>query len=255
MGVRNAPLQVLRSRLAIIQQEPTLFRGTLRYNLSPLLSENFLNATFKLDADLEGMESRPPRWKKCVGAVKHALPGLTDELYVTKLFPKKADEDAHVMMSQLRVIGLLRHMTSTNTDITPFVVNSDRLYYHFYSPRGGSRAWGYRVVISPIWKLQWLREEQVLTSPSLEWGCWLMHFLMREAPAVADTGALHDPRIFNSLVRYLRTAAVPYKQRVIDLIAQLLIHGPGTLETGDRPVVLSMPGQADPEVAVCARLP
>jgi predicted metalloendopeptidase len=77
-------------------------RTHLIYNLSPLLSENFLNATFKLDAELEGMEARPPRWKKCVGAVKHALPGLTDELYVTKLFPKKADEDAHVMMSQLR---------------------------------------------------------------------------------------------------------------------------------------------------------
>ena len=55
-------------------------RTHLIYNLSPLLSEQFLNATFKLDADLEGMEARPPRWKKCVGAVKHALPGLTDEV-------------------------------------------------------------------------------------------------------------------------------------------------------------------------------
>jgi predicted metalloendopeptidase len=77
-------------------------RTHLIYNLSPLLSEKFLNATFKLDADLEGMEARPPRWKKCVGAVKHALPGLTDELYTSKLFPAKARKDAEVMMSQLR---------------------------------------------------------------------------------------------------------------------------------------------------------
>ena len=85
---------------------PEGMKGYLRthliYNLSPLLSENFLNATFKLDADLEGMESRPPRWKKCVGAVKHALPGLTDQLYIEKKFPAKAKHDAEVMMSQLR---------------------------------------------------------------------------------------------------------------------------------------------------------
>jgi len=77
-------------------------RTHLIYNLSPLLSEQYLNATFQLDADLEGMETRPPRWKKCVGAVKHALPGLSDELYTQKLFPAKAKKDAEVMMTQLR---------------------------------------------------------------------------------------------------------------------------------------------------------
>ena len=39
------------------------------------------------------------------------------------------------------------------------------------------------------------------------------------------------------------------------LIAVLLIDGPGPLETGDRLVVLSMPGQAGPEVTACVRLP
>jgi hypothetical protein len=34
-------------------------RTHLIYNLSPLLSEKFLNATFKLDADLQGMSSTP----------------------------------------------------------------------------------------------------------------------------------------------------------------------------------------------------
>ena len=38
---------------------------------------------------------------------------------------------------------------------------------------------------------QLLREEQVLNSASLEWGMWLMHFLMSESPEIAATGALH----------------------------------------------------------------
>jgi len=93
-------------------------RTHLIYNLSPLLSEKFLNATFQLDAELEGMEARPPRWKKCVGAVKHALPGLTDDLYTQKLFPKKAKEDAEVMMTQLRdaFVSNLEHVEWMDED-------------------------------------------------------------------------------------------------------------------------------------------
>ena len=35
----RVPLAALRSRLSIIQQEPTLFRGTMRYNLAPTADE------------------------------------------------------------------------------------------------------------------------------------------------------------------------------------------------------------------------
>ena len=78
------------------------------------------------------MDTRPPRWKKCVGAVKHALPGLVrahlslslslslalsrslslththtrglqaDDLYIQKLFSKKTKDDALQMMEHLR---------------------------------------------------------------------------------------------------------------------------------------------------------
>jgi len=77
-------------------------RTHLIYNLSPLLSEQFLDTTFRLDAELSGVETKPPRWKKCVAAVKHALPGLTDKLYIERAFPAKARQDAETMMEQLR---------------------------------------------------------------------------------------------------------------------------------------------------------
>jgi hypothetical protein len=84
--------------------------------------------------------------------------------------------------------------TITGKEVAPFVVHSDTFAYSFTdkSPRGTEpSSWGFRVIVSPIWRLQWLREEQVLDSPSLEWGMWLMNFLMTEAPEVAATGALH----------------------------------------------------------------
>ena len=39
-------------------------RAHVIYNLSPLLSQSFLNATFHIDSQLEGVEESPPRWKK-----------------------------------------------------------------------------------------------------------------------------------------------------------------------------------------------
>uniref|UniRef100_A0A7S0W8X8 Peptidase M13 C-terminal domain-containing protein n=1 Tax=Hemiselmis tepida TaxID=464990 RepID=A0A7S0W8X8_9CRYP len=72
------------------------------YNLSPLLSDDFLNATFKLDAELDGVEDQPARWHKCVAAVQHGLPGLTDQLYVKNYFPESAKKVALSMMEQLR---------------------------------------------------------------------------------------------------------------------------------------------------------
>lgn len=112
--------------------------------------------------------------------------------------------------------------TITAGNEAPFVVHSDRIAYTFKDQGKADGSWGFRVVISPVWRLQWLREAQVLTSPSLEWGMWLMSFLMTEAPEVAATGALHHRLIFDSLVRYLRSPALPYKSRVIALLSQLL---------------------------------
>ncbi|KAJ1476347.1 hypothetical protein T484DRAFT_1908150 [Baffinella frigidus] len=77
-------------------------RTHLIYNLSPLLSSGFINATVRLDASLDGIQEAPPRWKKCVGAVKNALPGLTDQLYVKNYLSPKAKADAVTMMTQLR---------------------------------------------------------------------------------------------------------------------------------------------------------
>jgi hypothetical protein len=62
-------------------------RAHVVYNLSPLLSRPFLDATFGIDAALEGVEEAPPRWQKCVSAVKHALPGTVDRLYVGAVLP------------------------------------------------------------------------------------------------------------------------------------------------------------------------
>lgn len=64
----------------------------------------------------------------------------------------------------------------------PFVAHGDTLYIRFKSNNDeGLSGWGYRFHVSPMEGLQWLSEKQVLVDPSLEWACWVLEFLLRDA--------------------------------------------------------------------------
>lgn len=56
VDTRQLPLQRLRSSLSIIQQEPTLFQGTLRYNLAPV--SEYSDAELLKALSLAGLETK-----------------------------------------------------------------------------------------------------------------------------------------------------------------------------------------------------
>ena len=56
VDARRLPLQQLRSSLSIIQQEPTLFQGTLRYNLAPVSEHS--DAELLEALSLAGLEAK-----------------------------------------------------------------------------------------------------------------------------------------------------------------------------------------------------
>ena len=61
--------------------------------------------------------------------------------------------------------------------------------------------------------------------------------------------------VLGSRLRPQRLAQMHCCKRLLSHVAQLLKDGPGLLETGDRPVVLSMNGKAAPEVDACRCMP
>eukprot|EP00501_MAST-03F_sp_TOSAG23-6_P002630 GSMAST32.ASY1.ANO1.2772.1 assembled CDS len=63
------------------------------------------------------------------------------------------------------------------------------------SNRFGGMDWGFRFDVSPMRGLQWLREEQVLNSPSLEWACWMLGVLLEEENKLARQK--HQVHFFN----------------------------------------------------------
>jgi hypothetical protein len=110
----------------------------------------------------------------------------------------------------------------------PFVVHSDRVYYRFSSAKreDANHGWGYRAYVAPMRGLQWRSERQVAAEPSLEWACWLLEFLLREAAehSVELFAAVHTRSIFEALVGYLRTPGAPFKARIVLLLTELLLN-------------------------------
>ena len=72
----------------------------------------------------------------------------------------------------------------------------------------------------PLRGLSWTRESQI-HSPSLEWACWLLEFLLNEVSELGN-GTVHNQKVFDAMVAYLRAKGTPYKHRIIALLTQML---------------------------------
>jgi hypothetical protein len=119
----------------------------------------------------------------------------------------------------------------TGTNFMPFVVPGNCVNFTFVSNRSVSDAydddgsdngcgWGYRFQVRPLRGLSWVSESQI-QAPSLEWACWLLEFLLNEVSELG-TGTVHNKKVFNAMVAYLRAKGTPYKHRIIALLTQML---------------------------------
>ena len=113
------------------------------------------------------------------------------------------------------------------TNFMPFVVPGNRVHFKFTSSNststyeeGNGCGWGYRFQVRPLRGLSWTRESQI-KSPSLEWACWLLEFLLNEVSELG-VGTVHNKKVFNAMVAYLRAKGTPYKHRIIALLTQML---------------------------------
>jgi len=72
------------------------------FNVGPLLGTDFFKLNLELDHSLYGVTTHPPRWKKCVGATKAALPMLVSKAFVAKYFPPSSRAIAATMLENIR---------------------------------------------------------------------------------------------------------------------------------------------------------
>nr|CCA25867.1 HECT E3 ubiquitin ligase putative [Albugo laibachii Nc14] len=112
--------------------------------------------------------------------------------------------------------------TNSHSKISDLVIQSNKFWFRFVSMDKSENFYGYRFQVKPTAKVIWNKESQVLSSPSLEWACWLLSFLLNGSITLKNRGAVHDRNIFQALVRYLRSPGAPFKNRIVRLLVQLL---------------------------------
>jgi hypothetical protein len=86
-----------------------------------------------------------------------------------------------------------------------------------------SRVWGFAFYAAPSTGV-WSRESHALSAhtASLAWACWLLDFLLNQVSVVLRRGAVHNQRMYDALVTFLRTPDVNPRTRslVVSLLSQ-----------------------------------
>ncbi|KAL8014587.1 putative HECT domain, B30.2/SPRY domain, Zinc finger, RanBP2-type, glycosyl transferase, family 48 [Plasmopara halstedii] len=125
-------------------------------------------------------------------------------------------------------IGVVDYvMTTSGHHLPDLVVHSHQFWFRFTASEESlsqDHGYGYRFQVKPMSNIRWTKEAEVQTNPSLEWACWVLELLLNDAAELVAHGAVHNRKIFNALVRYLRSPGAPFKGRVVRLLQQLLHH-------------------------------
>ncbi|CAH0518506.1 unnamed protein product [Peronospora belbahrii] len=125
-------------------------------------------------------------------------------------------------------IGMVDNaMTASGHPLPDLIIHSHQFWFRFTALEENvakDNGYGYRFQVKPMANIRWTKESDVLKSPSLEWACWVLEFLLNDATELVAHGAVHNRNIYGALVRYLRSPGAPYKGRVVRLLQQLLHH-------------------------------
>lgn len=105
----------------------------------------------------------------------------------------------------------------------PLVIHGSKVRYRFICRCEAEEVcWGYRFHVQRVEGLHWRGEAEAADKGSLEFGCWLLELILRDAPRVVESGEVHSSQTFNGLVGYLRARGAPYKHRIVALLTRLL---------------------------------
>lgn len=141
-----------------------------------------------------------------------------------------------------RIVVIDSSMVVVGKALPDIIVHGHQFWFRFAASEEDALknyGYGYRFQARPMASIQWAKEADVLTQPSLDWACWVLDFLLNDAADLIPRGAVHNRRIFDALMYYLRTPGAPFKSRVTRLLLQLL-HKPEAFPVSEIPDLTSM---------------
>lgn len=131
----------------------------------------------------------------------------------------------------------------------PVTVYGDSLWWRFSSNQTKAAAYGFRFYVTPV-AGRWTSEVAVADVASLEWACWVLSFLLSQG--AVQRGAVHNQRMYDALVRYLRTKGTPTRMKpaVVGLLTRLLVS-PEMFDANDAPNLSSLDVRGSTVCVLC----
>eukprot|EP01138_Halocafeteria_seosinensis_P013053 gb/GECG01013331.1/.p1 GENE.gb/GECG01013331.1/~~gb/GECG01013331.1/.p1 ORF type:complete len:3653 (+),score=418.50 gb/GECG01013331.1/:1-10959(+) len=122
----------------------------------------------------------------------------------------------------------------------PFLVRTPtgKLFYTHCpgKPGVGDTHWGFRLKAHRANGMAWGGERETLRSPSLEWGTWLVEFLLSEClpQTTLSKGVIHNASLVSVMLKHICSHAAPFKQRIVALLCRVLSQ-PSYFSQNDHP--------------------
>ena len=229
-------LKAVLNDMCIFESEKDLDgAGSLADELVVDCTENIYACTLQTENDTDDLnvrESLHPLWPRSTYSgdivLKDAGAMRIDFDYSwtdTQWRSKKIELSFYTDKSYRSVV----HKFNESNPPKSFIVEVSQLYFKFSGNYLSSREMnnhakfiykGFKFKATPIrgWGL-WGNEEQVARDPSMHWACWLMNFVLNCDEKTA--AQIHDPKVFEALVNYLRSPNAPYKNKIMTLLLQL----------------------------------
>ena len=103
-----------------------------------------------------------------------------------------------------------------------FTVRGNALRFLYEASYSAKPTWGYAFVVEPFKNIRWSGDGEVLNGHCFDWSEFALDLVIRICKATGISNQEYFDRVLRNLVRFVRTAGMPFKSTVISLLIRVL---------------------------------
>ena len=117
---------------------------------------------------------------------------------------------------------VIARFTGGPSNFCSFTVRGSTLRFLYESNIHAQPTWGYAFAVQPFENIQWGGDLEVLCSPCFDWNCLALDLVFQISQRMKNPPNAYFHRVFANLLTYLRTAGLPFKSTIVELLIKML---------------------------------
>ena len=117
---------------------------------------------------------------------------------------------------------VIARFTGGPSNFCSFTVRGSTLRFLYESNIHAQPTWGYAFVVQPFENIQWGGDMEIPISPCFDWNCLALDLVLHISKRLTNPPTEYFQRVFSNLLTYLRTAGLPFKSTIVELLIKML---------------------------------